>query len=262
MSEALARLRLRGGYAILAGILLLIGVPLFQGIILAPTGYLDAVNAIVAHQNFGPLLSWAAAHPFESRLFRVFEVTPFLLALGLPGPLRGLLWRDQPRGGRVALWAGRVGFALFALALFIGMFTSAASASSYVTTPPGAARQAIALDYGGRYAMETILSRVLGGIGITIFLVMISLRMVRTRQFGLWFAYLGIVCAALQAATALLFALGPAQATTPTSGLAFIFLALWLIIAGVLLVRLRALPTMSDAAPSPAPETPSTSSAP
>lgn len=262
MSEALARLRLRGGYAILAGVLLLIGVPIFQALVLSPTGYVNAVNAIIDHQNFGPLLSWAAAHPFESRLFRVFEVIPFLLALGLPGPMRGLLWPEQPRGGRVALWAGRVGFALFALALFIGMFTSAASASSYVTAQGSTARQAIALDYAGRYAIETLLSRVLGGVGVTIFLVIINLRMVRTRQFRLWFAYLGIVCAALQAATALLFALGPAQATTPTSGLAFIFLALWLIFAGILLVRLRALPTVSAANPTPESQTPSAPSTP
>jgi hypothetical protein len=262
LSEALARLRLRGGYAILAGVLLLIGVPIFQALVLSPTGYVDAVNAIIAHRNFGPLLSWAAAHPFESRLFRVFEVIPFLLALGLPGPMRGLLWPSQPRGGRVALWAGRIGFALFALALFIGMFTSAASATSFVTAQSSDARQASALDYAGRYALETILSRVLGGVAVTIFLVIISLKSVRTRRFPLWFSYLGIVCAALQAATALLFALGPAQATTPTSGLAFIFLALWLILAGALLVRLRALPQVAATSPTPESQAPSTPSAP
>jgi hypothetical protein len=254
LNETLARLRLRGGYAILAGALLLIGVPLFQSLVLSPTGYLDAVNAIITHQQFGPLLVWAAAHPFESRLFRVFEVIPFLLAFGLPGPMRALFWPDQPRGGRIAVWAGRIGFALFALALFIGMFTSAASATSYVTATTATSRQAIALDYAGRYALETLLSRVLGGTGVTIFLVIFSLRMVRTRArtFPLWFAYLGIVCAALMAATALLFALGPAQATTPTSGLAFVFLALWLILEGVLLVRLHALPAIpASAAASP-----------
>lgn len=256
LNEVLARLRLRGGYAILAGVLLLIGVPLFQSLVLSPTGYLDAVNAIIMHQQFGPLLVWAAAHPFESRLFRVFEVIPFLLAFGLPGPMRALFWPDQPRGGRVALWAGRVGFALFALALFVGMFTSAASATSYVTATTATSRQAIALDYAGRYALETLLSRVLGGIGVTVFLVIISLRMVRTRAFPLWFAYLGIVCAALMAATALLFALGPAQATTPTSGLAFVLLALWLILAGVLLVRLKRLPAIPGSAAVPPPASP------
>ena len=163
MNEVLVRLRLRGGYAILAGVLLLIGVPLFQSLVLSPTGYLDAVNAIIMHQQFGPLLVWAAAHPFESRLFRIFEVIPFLLAFGLPGPMRALFWPDQPRGGRVALWAGRVGFALFALALFVGMFTSATSATSYVTATTATSRQAIALDYAGRYALETLLSRVLVG---------------------------------------------------------------------------------------------------
>lgn len=242
MSEEVARIRLRGGYSILAGLLLLLGVPLFQSLILAPTGYITAVNAIVTHQDFGPLLSWAAAHPTESRLFRVFEVAPFLLALGLPGPLRSILWPGEHHGGRLAAWLGRIGFALFALALFIGMFTSVASATSYVTAQSESARQAIALDYAGRYALETLLSRVLGGACLTVFLILMSLRMARTRRFPVWFGVVGVICAALQATTALFFVFEPAQATTPTSGLAFIALALWLLVAGIYLVRTRSLP--------------------
>ncbi|HEY7342341.1 MAG TPA: hypothetical protein VH591_15800 [Ktedonobacterales bacterium] len=244
LSEELARIRLRGGYAILAGILLLLGVPLFQSLVLVPTGYVTAVNAVVAHQNFGPLLSWAAAHPLESRLFRVFEAVPFLLALGVPGPLRAILWAEERNGGQLTAWLGRIGFALFALALFIGMFTSAASATSYVQTQGENARQAIALDYAGHYALETLLSRILGGICLTVFLILVSLRMTRMRRFPLWFGVVGVLCAALQATTAVFFAFGPTQATVPTAVLAIIALALWLLIAGVFLFRTRALPTI------------------
>lgn len=256
LSEELARIRLRGGYAILAGILLLLGVPLVQSLVLVPTGYVAAVNAIVAHQDFGPLLSWAAAHPFESRLFRVVEVIPFLLTLGLPGPLHTILWTGERKGGQLATWLGRIGFGLFALALFIGMFTSAASATNYVQAQSESVRQAIALDYAGHYALETLLSRVLGGICLTVFLILVSLRMVRVRRFPLWFGVVGVLCAALQATTAIFFAFGPTQATTPTAGLAFIALALWLLVAGVFLVRLRALPTIA----APASTTPSATS--
>lgn len=241
MSEELTRMRLRGGHAILAGLVLLVAVPLFQSLVLAPTGYLTAVHAVVAHHQFGPLLIWAAAHPAESRLFRVLEVIPFLLALGLPGPLRTLLWREYPYGGRVALWAGRIGFALFALALFIGMFTSASAASHYVTSSSASQRQTIALDYAGRYAIETLLAWVLGGIALTVFLVAVSLRVVRSGPLPRWYGWLGVLTAALQATTALLFALGPAQATTPTSIFAFILLALWLLATGFLLLRVRTL---------------------
>ena len=93
----------------------------------------------------------------ESRLFRVFEAIPFLLALGLPGPLCSLMWRGQHRARTVAAWFGRIGFALYALALFIGMFTSAAAASSYVDAQSANARAAIALDYAFRYAGETLI---------------------------------------------------------------------------------------------------------
>ena len=109
------------------------------------------------------------------------------------------------------------------------MFTSAASATSYVQAQSENARQAIALDYAGHYALETLLSRILGGICLTVFLVLVSLRMVRVRRFPLWFGVVGVLCAALQATTALFFAFGPTQATTPTAGLAFIALALWLL---------------------------------
>lgn len=243
LSEELARTRLRGGYAILAGILLLLGVPLFQSLVLVPTGYVTAVNEIVSRQDFGPLLSWAAAHPFESRLFRVIEVIPFLLALGLPGPLCSILWAEARMSRHVATWLGRIGFALFALALFVGMFTSAASATSYLQAQSESLRQAIALDYAGHYALETLLSRILGGICLTVFLVLASLRMVHVRRFPLWFGVVGVLCAALQATTAIFFAFGPTQATTPTAGLAFIALALWLLVAGIFLVRTPALPS-------------------
>jgi hypothetical protein len=162
-----------------------------------------------------------------------------------------LLWPDVTRAGRVALWAGRVGFALFALALFIGMFTKATSAAAFVGTTSLSARQSIALDYAGHYALETLLSRVLGGIGLTLFLVAVSLRMVRTRVFPIWFAVMGILVAALLATTALLFALAPSQATTPTAGLTMVALALWLAVVGVFLTRLRVIPTQT-----PAPATP------
>lgn len=244
MNEALVQVRLRGGYAILAGFLLLLGVPLFQSLILAPTGYLTAVNAIGAHQQFGPLLAWTAAHPFESRLFRVVEVIPFLLAIALPGPLCSVIWPNQNRARTAAVWAGRIGFSLYALALFIGMFVSAYVASNYISAQSANAHQAIALDYAFRHAGETLISQVFGGVFLTFFLLVVSLRVVRTRLFAHWFAYLGIACAAFELANALLFALDPSQVTTPTSGLAFIALALWLIVAGILLIRMRALPSI------------------
>jgi hypothetical protein len=158
--------------------------------------------------------------------------------------LRAILWAEERNGGQLTAWLGRIGFALFALALFIGMFTSAASATSYVQTQGENARQAIALDYAGHYALETLLSRILGGICLTVFLILVSLRMTRMRRFPLWFGVVGVLCTALQATTAVFFAFGPTQATVPTAVLAIIALALWLLIAGVFLFRTRALPTI------------------
>lgn len=79
----------------------------------------------------------------------------------------------------------------------------------------------------------------LGGIALTVFLVAVSLRVVRSGPLSRWYGWLGVLAAALQATTAVLFALGPAQGTTPTSSFAFILLALWLLATGFLLVRVR-----------------------
>ena len=58
----LARLRLRGAYAIVAGALLLLVAPLYQSLALGPS-YTAAVTPIAQSRNFTPYLTWLVAEP-------------------------------------------------------------------------------------------------------------------------------------------------------------------------------------------------------
>lgn len=248
MSVELARIKLRGVYAAVAGVILLLALLVYQPAVLGPMGYTAAVNAAAGPQSFGPYLAWLGEHGSENRALRLIEVVVFILAATLPQQLRRVLWPADPRAGRWAAFLGQVGFALYALVLVLGLFTSTGAAAAYAEAPNAAAQAAVVRDFATSFSIETLLSRVLGGALVAVFLLVTGIRLLETRVLPVWLAYLGILTAALLAATAVLSALAPAAPQAPTSGLAFLVLAVWLIAVGVVLARLRALP---DAGPAP-----------
>lgn len=247
MSVELARVRLRGAYAAIAGIILLVGVPIYQAVALTPTGYATAINAVVAQGSFGPYLVWLGLHGPENRASRLIEVVVFVLAAAMPQQLRRVLWTSDPQGGRWAAFLGQIGFALFAVALVIGLFTSTGAAAAYAEATNAATQASVAQDFARSFAIETLLSRVLGGALVTVFLVAMSLRLLQTRTLPVWLAYLGLLAAALLAASAVLSTIVPDAPQTPVSGVSLLVLAIWLIAVGVVLARLRALPAASVA---------------
>src|SRR5689334_25344318 len=84
VSIELARVRLRGIYAVIAGVLIVLGIPLFESAFLAPVGYVTAADAAAHHGDFAPLLAWIATYPGPDLAFHIVEIVPFLLALALP----------------------------------------------------------------------------------------------------------------------------------------------------------------------------------
>src|SRR5215467_879711 len=131
MGIELARTRLRGIYAMVAGAMLLIGVPALESVSLAASGYLTAVDATARGGSFEPLLAWIAANSGLDGGFRLFELVPFLLAVTLPGTLAHVLWPAPSVGSRVTLWAGRIGFAAYAVAIIMGIVSSKSSSFDY-----------------------------------------------------------------------------------------------------------------------------------
>jgi hypothetical protein len=248
----LARIRLRGVYAAVAGAVLLLVVPYFQGAFLASQGYITAVQPITTHHDFAPLVAWIAEHRGADRAMRLIETAPYLLAMVLPPSLCLLLWGRLDRTNRQARVTGQVGFLLFLVAGAAGIVTSATATASYASAKSAAGRLAAVNSFTTSYAIENLLARVIGGLLLAIFLLLVSLRVVRTPIFPRWVAYVGLLVAALQAATALLVALGPAQAETGTSTFAHFGLAIWLLVVGLPMARLTVLPALpAEGAASP-----------
>lgn len=243
MPIELARVKLRGLYAVAAGFLMLVGIPLFEGAVLAPTGYVAAIEQVARSGSFAPLLAWAGEHAALDLTFHVVELAPFLLVVGLPGSLRRVLWPRDSQMGRVAALSGLAGFSLYALAIVIGAFATRAAADAFlhdhVTT---------AASYRGQYAVQTLIAQVGGALLVGLCLLLAGARIVRTRLLPRWLGFASIVPAGLLALTALQFLAAPTQVETATSSISFAVLALWFIAMGVGLARLRTL--VEDDAPS------------
>ena len=252
MSFDLARVKLRGLYAVIAGLLLLVVIPIFEGAVLAPTGYLDAIGQVARGGSFIPLLAWAGQHAGLDLTFHIIELAPFLLVVTLPGSVRRALWPRDRQVGRLAALSGQAGFALYALAIVIGALATRNAAAAFISAPRDAAR--IAAGYANQYAFQTLISHVLGAFLIALCMLLTGARIARTRLLPRWIGFASIVPAGLLALTALQFLATPTQVETTTSSLSFALLALWLIVVGVALARLRALPeaeSATGAAPAP-----------
>lgn len=244
----LARLRLRGVYVIIAGILLLFVAPLVQALALG-ADYTAAVAPIGQSRDFAPYLAWLTGHLRGDQAVRVIQELPLLIALALPGPLTAWLWSERRASRMVALISGWVGFGLFVLAGVIGLVSSASAASAYVAGTSAGARAAVATSFGQQYALQSLLSRGLGGVALAIFMAMVSLRFIRATRLPRWAAYLGGLVAALQAANAVVFLLNPLNIQAPTASLSLAGLAVWLLVIGVALWQTTPRSTPTDATP-------------
>jgi len=239
-----AIIRLRGYYALLAGALLLFFVPLYQLTVLAPTGYTAALAPAADHRDFAPLLAWLVNNLAASRGYRLLQLAPFLLALTFPGAVALLTGLTNSWRQLVMIWAGRFGFALFALALILGLFTSASSAAAYANATSDAQRAAVAASYANAFAIETLLSHVAGGLLVAVFLALASRDLRLVRPIPAAFRLFGYFIAALLVVTALFYALAPGQVETPTSTVTLFGLALWFIGLGAVFLR-QARPSVS-----------------
>jgi hypothetical protein len=244
-----ALIRLRGSYALLAGALLLFVVPLYQLTVLAPSGYTTALAPAVEHRDFAPLLAWLVNNLAASRGYRLLQLAPFLLALTFPRAVALLTGVTNERRQLIMIWAGRIGFALFALALIVGLFTSGSSAAADASATTDAQRAAVAASYANAYAIETLLSHVAGGLLVALFLALASHDLRLVRPIPAAFRLFGYFVAALLVMTALFYALAPGQVEAPTSTVALFGLALWFIALGVIFLRQTRSATPEQARP-------------
>src|SRR5438270_5668480 len=79
----LSRLRTNGIYYLVGSLLLLVGVPLYQFVVLTPQGY-SAAQAAVASGHFGPYLLWIQQHSGAFLVSRLLLVVAFACLWSLP----------------------------------------------------------------------------------------------------------------------------------------------------------------------------------
>ena len=249
----IARLKLQGFYSLLAGAILLLGVPIYQAVVLAPAGYRAPSDTAFSKGDYGPLLLWIAGHSSDFIIFRCIELVAFLFMLRLPLALYRAL---RSRGTTLARWmvvSGLGGLILFAAMIALSTFTFVNTAASYSQAQSDStAAQNMLTSFNGFYGVEALGQNTLGGFLIAIFLLCASLLIARSGKLSNLLVYFGLLAAALMAALALLFAVSPPSAQTQLNTPALASFAVWLIWLGMLL-NLRAPQLAPEAAQASAP---------
>ena len=257
MSLELARVKLRGLYAIIAGAVLLLGIPLYQSLFFSNTGYTATVGAISKHGDFKPLLAWISQHTGADVTSRLLFLLPLLAMTTLPGSLRRVLYPKESRAGWAMAWSGAIGFGCYALASVIGIVASVSGANSYRPSSPSNSGPVAA--FAAAYAWNSLLAHIIGGGLIALCILLVSLRILREQTLLPWLGLLGLLEAALLVVVAIQYSAGLKQAQTTLQPFSLVMLALWLISIGTQLAWLRALPVVAAPDASAAASAPNTS---
>lgn len=86
----LARLRSNGIYYIIAGLLLLLVIPLYQVLILGPTGFSAALDA-TGVGRYTAYLTWISAHSLPFLIYRALLLCAFFLLISFPFNLHRII---------------------------------------------------------------------------------------------------------------------------------------------------------------------------
>jgi len=269
----LSKLQRNGLYCTIGALLLLVGIPLYQFLILIPSGY---SNALVTQSL---ALHWINTHSFLFLGYRTLLIAGFTLIIGLPFTLfriivaQEILGREEDeqeeddkkqaeqqeekdqsandqeddmpefawRGkgyAVLAAWAGLFGLLLFAagtLASTLYLLGSAASLPSLATNLGNSA------PLTGFFAIATF--TVGGGLLALscLFFGAVIARSGRNLWPGIWvaFGYMALALAALFSASAVEVAFAPGAGQTLLSTLAILFFTIWVLWFGIMLIRLK-----------------------
>lgn len=93
----LSRLYANGVSYLISGVLLLIGIPLYQVLVLNPAGLSDALNEAGAGR-LSAYLTWISQHNFQFIIYRVLLVLAFALVFTLPFSLYRIIVAQEIMG--------------------------------------------------------------------------------------------------------------------------------------------------------------------
>lgn len=255
----LTRLRTNGVSYLLGALLLLLGIPLYQLLILTPLSYSLALNATEAG-NFTPYLNWIATHNLPFLFYRVLLVLAYALLLTLPFSLFRIIVaqelmdqreREEQAGEETAAeaWRGK-GFAV--IAAWAGLFGLIA----YILGTLGSTTYLLFVSNGFTLSTPapgnfTIIASTFSIISNTVGTGLLALStlffgaFIARRGLQLWpenwvaFAYMALAVAALLSGASVEVASAPASGQAALVAPATILFALWVCWLGFTLVRLK-----------------------
>jgi len=266
----LARLRTNAVYYLVAALLLVVALPLYESLVLALQGYGNALHTL-ATGHFGAYLTWVGTHRVVFLIDRVLLASAFALLLTFPFSLFRIIvaqeiieqqeqeaeqQRSDPPGesqesngmpayawrGKgftvIAAWIGLVGLLVHVVGTVIGavyLFTISNGLAAGASVP-------------GDFALwSTIFSLSTNTVGVgliapsALFFGAVIARRGRHLWPGIWvtFGYAALAVRALLGAGAVEIANMPLAGQAPLTSLAILLFALWVLWFSVMLVRLQ-----------------------
>lgn len=267
----LSKLKSNGRFYIIGALILLIGIPLYQSLLLLPQGY-GNVQAAVASGVFVPYLQWIGSHTALYLGSRLLLVLAFLALISLPFSLFRIIVaqelvaseeipseeeseQDRDDGEEqdvesVEAWRGK-GFVVLAawtgLPGIVLVFLGTLASAMYFAVVGGSLGSHASLP-GGFFTitgMLTIISNTIGdgliALSCFFFGVVIARRGMRLWP-GVWitFGYAALLVGALLIVASISVASAPTQSQGTLATLAVFLFALWALWLGIMLARLKA----------------------
>jgi len=261
----LSRLHRNGVYYLIGALLLLLGVPLFQFLVLIPQGYSEALAASESG-HFTTYLAWINSHVVSFVAYRSVLVIAFGLLFNLPFTLfriivaqeilgsgeepeeeekekekagEGALPSDAWRGkgyAVIAAWSGLFGIILYALGTLAGTIYAVSIAASFSASLPDS--------FSAFSSLFTIITNTAGG-GLLALACLFFGAVIARRGLNLWpgiwvaFGYVALALAALFSGSAVATASSPQGGQAALTTAAILGFAIWVLWFGVMLVRLK-----------------------
>ena len=268
----LSRLHRNGVYYLIGALLLLLGVPLFQLLVLIPQGYSDALVASESG-HFTSYLAWINSHTISFVAYRIVLAIAFGLLFSLPFTLfriivaqeilepveepeeegsaqqkaaeeketagEGALPSDAWRGkgyAVIAAWSGLFGIILYALGTVASTIYTVSIAASFSASLPAS--------FSALSSLFTIITNTAGG-GLLALACLFFGVVIARRGLNLWpgiwvaFGYAALALAALFSGSAVATANSPLGGQAALTTAAILGFALWVLWFGIMLVRLK-----------------------
>ncbi len=263
----LSRLHINGICYLVGALILLLGVPIYQQLVLVPLGYSSAL-ASSNSGNFLPYLFWIHSYSFQFVVYRALLGIAFLLLLTLPFTLFRIIVAqeilgqqgqteeiatDEPSdteqsetdGMPAYAWRGK-GFAIVAawsglFGLIIYILGTIASTLYFIVVSNGSPLLSTLV------MPTSVLSVITNTVGIgllalaALFFGAVIARSGRKLWPDTWvaFGYLALAVAALLSGSAVAVASAPTQEQAALTSPAILLFALWVLWMGIMLVRLK-----------------------